>query len=112
MKFETLRNHNSNFIPALEANTIDIEGESMNISLITDKIIEDNNLPEVTNPIMFKDGYVPTDDGLFSNYFGGDEVESATELYTCECKHLKGKFYKGIVCPECGTEVKYHNQSD
>ena len=50
-----------------------------------------------------------TDDGIFSPFYGGEEVESATELYTCECKALKGKFYKGIVCEECGTPVEYHN---
>ena len=91
MKFETLRNHNSNFIPALEANTIDIEGESMNISLITDKIIEDNNLPEVTNPIMFKDGYVPTDDGLFSTVIFGESGDERKRNHAYI--DLKRKFF-------------------
>ena len=66
----------SNYTSALESiegsHTIDIEGESMKLSLLTDKIIEGNNLKEVTNPTMFKSVNVPTEDGLFSNTIFGD----------------------------------------
>ena len=50
-----------------------------------------------------------TMDGLFSPNYGGEDVESITELYTCDCKTLKGKFYEGMVCDECNSPVTYRN---
>ncbi len=50
-----------------------------------------------------------TIDGLFSSHYGGTDIENASEMYSCECKHLKGKFYESVICEECGTEVKAHN---
>lgn len=52
--------------------TVDVDGQSMNVSLITDKMIEENNLPEVSDPVLFKKGSVPTDNGLFSPIIFGD----------------------------------------
>ena len=46
--------------------TIDIEGETMGVWILTDKMIEENNVKEVTSSIWFKNGSEPTDDGLFS----------------------------------------------
>ena len=52
--------------------TIDVKGQSMSISLINDERIEDNNLPEVTDPLYFKAGGIPSDGGLFSPIIFGD----------------------------------------
>lgn len=64
----------------------------------------------ITNPVAIDPKTKKkTVDGLFSPNFGGEDVENISELYSCECKALKGKFYEGITCDECGTEVEYHN---
>lgn len=64
----------------------------------------------ITNPVAIDNKTKKkNDDGIFSNLYGGEDVDSITELYTCECKTLKGKFYEGMVCDECGTPVTYHN---
>lgn len=50
---------------------INIEDQPMNISLITDRIIENNNLKRVSNPIWLIRGDTPTPDGLFSEEIFG-----------------------------------------
>ena len=52
--------------------TVDVDGQSMNLSLITDKLIEENGLPEVSDPVLFKKGSIPTDNGLYSPIIFGD----------------------------------------
>lgn len=73
---KTIVNKKMPFQIAMEASgeyaTVDVDGQSMNISLITDKLIEENNLPEVSDPVLFKKGYIPTDNGLFSPIIFGD----------------------------------------
>ena len=62
---------------AMEASslTVDVNGQSMTVIPITDKFIEDAHLPEVTSPIWFKNGRIPTDDGLFSPVIFGETLE-------------------------------------
>lgn len=55
-----------------KAHTIDIEGQSMHLSILTDEVIEGNNLSEVYDPVYFKSGNIPTDGGLFSPIIFGD----------------------------------------
>lgn len=65
----------------------------------------------VTNrsPINEKAGTY-TDDGIFSErIFGKMAVENIE--YACDHRHLEGKFYKGMICPECNTEVKLQNST-
>ena len=47
----------------------------MNITIITDKIIENSKLQQVSNPISFNKDTTPTDDGLFSNTIFGMSAE-------------------------------------
>lgn len=71
--------------------TIDIEGESMGVYMITDKMIADNEIKEVTSPIWFKNGHEPTDDGLFSPIIFGETAkeQSRKRGYI----NLKRKFF-------------------
>lgn len=69
--------------------TVDIEGQSMEISLLTDKIIEGNNLQEVTNPILFKNGVEPTDDGLFSPIIFGTTAKERKRTHAYIDLHRK-----------------------
>lgn len=55
--------------------SIAVEGETMGIYVITDKMIEENQLMEVTSPIWFKNGNEPTDDGLFSPVIFGETAK-------------------------------------
>lgn len=57
--------------------TVNVDGQSMKIAIITDKMIEDNNLKQVTNPVFFKkvSASTPTDDGLLSPIIFGDSPE-------------------------------------
>lgn len=84
---------------ALEASgdyvTVDVEGQSMNISLITDKLIEENNLPEVSDPVLFKKGNVPTDNGLFSPIIFGDSPKEKRLNHAYI--NLKRKFFHPYV---------------
>lgn len=67
--------HSSSVVLEAAANkkrTIDIEGQTMGLWLLTDKMIEDNNLPEVSDPILFKNGIEPTDEGLLSPFIFGE----------------------------------------
>lgn len=57
---------------ATKGRTIDIEGQSMGIWILTDNMIEENNLKEVTDPILFKNGTDPTDGGLLSPLIFGE----------------------------------------
>lgn len=45
------------------------------------------------------------DDSLFSKRIFGDM--DSREEYSCECGHLYGKFYEGMVCQKCHTEVQF-----
>ena len=63
----------------------------------------------ITNPVGIGKDRKKTIDGLYSSLYGGDDVENLSDLYSCECKATKGKFYEGTICPECNTEVQYHN---
>ncbi len=71
---------------------------------------------EVTNPEIFtkktetveendtiEDRNIFSDDGLFSKRIFGD-LNSENE-YTCKCGKFYGKFYDGVYCNKCGTEV-------
>ena len=76
-------------------NTIDVEGQSMNIGLITDKMIEENDLKEVTSSIFFKSGSEPTEDGLFSEIiFGSTSKERSMRHAYID---LKRKFFHPYV---------------
>lgn len=55
--------------------------ESMKIALVTDKMIEDNHLGQVTNPIYFDRGQLPTLDGLYSEKIFGTTAEERTKTY-------------------------------
>jgi len=73
------------------AHTVDIEGQNMNVFITTDKIIEGNNLREVTNPIPFKNGKDPTDDGLFSTVIFGETPQERAKTHAYI--DLKRKFF-------------------
>lgn len=79
--------------PAFEATNIDVDEqqEGMKVIITTEKHIHDANLKEVTNPVFFKKGGIPTDDGLFSPIiFGQTPKEKAiTHGYI----DLKRKFF-------------------
>lgn len=57
-----------------------------------------------------EEGYIDekefTDDGLFSKIIFGD-VENTENDYSCSCGNLKGKFYEGVECQKCGTNVEF-----
>jgi len=80
---------------ALEASNsirvINVADESMQLKLITDKIIDANELRVVSNPIMFDRGNSPTIDGLFSEYIFG--TTSKERIYTYAYIDLKRKFF-------------------
>lgn len=59
--------------------TIDIEGETMGVWILTDKMIEENNVKEVTSSIWFKNGSEPTDDGLFSPVIFGETAKERSK---------------------------------
>lgn len=52
-------------------------------------------------------------EGLQSEFFGTDygDNNAFAERYSCECKYLIGKQFKGEFCPLCNTEVQY-NEND
>lgn len=52
-------------------------------------------------------------EGLQSEFFGTDygDNNAFAERYSCECKYLIGKQFKGEFCPICNTEVQY-NEND
>lgn len=45
------------------------------------------------------------DNSLFSKRIFGDM--DSKEDYSCNCGHLHGKFYEGMICPKCETEVTF-----
>ena len=57
---------------ATKGRTIDIEGQSMGVWILTDDMIKENGLKEVTDPILFKNGTDPTDGGLLSPLIFGE----------------------------------------
>src|SRR5574343_322632 len=78
---------------ALEAQVFNrvanVEDEPMNISIITDKMIEDNELKEVSNPVYFDRGGTPTVDGLYSEYIFGTTTEERMKTYAYIDLHQK-----------------------
>ena len=101
MEFTALRNSMSRTGKSIvleasgSSHTIDIEGQSMNITLITDKIIEGNNLKEVTDPIFFKNGSIPTDGGLYSPIIFGETPRDKAKNHAYI--NLKRKFFHPYV---------------
>lgn len=75
--------------------TVDIDGQTMGLWLLTDKIIEDNNLKEVTDPILFKNGIEPTDDGLLSPFIFGETA--AERKKTHAYIDLGRKFFNPVI---------------
>lgn len=64
---------------------------------------------DITNPEGISKDKKKAIDGIYSQLYGGDDVEFISDLYSCDCKKTKGKFYEGTICPECKTEVIYRN---
>lgn len=99
MEFKALRasriikDYDTSALEATSENvhTIDIEGQSMHLSLITDDIINSNNLAEVYDPIYFKTGTDPTDGGLFSKVIFGDTPKERMRNHACI--DLKRKYF-------------------
>ena len=59
-----------------------IDAEHLRIELLeVDKLIERNNIKEVTNPIIFQGGNIPTPDGLLSNQIFG--ITRSDRANTC-----------------------------
>lgn len=98
-KFRPLETRPNDIKPnqiVLEAShTIDIEGQSMELALCTDKIIEGNGLQEVTDPIPFKNGREPTDGGLFSPLIFGETPKERVKTHAYI--NLKRKFFHPYV---------------
>ena len=46
-----------------------------------ERLIKNNNLPEVTNPVMFSGGSIPTSDGLLSNELFGITKDERSGIY-------------------------------
>lgn len=82
---------------ALEATTIDYDDgkETMKVLITTDKMIEEANLKPVTNPIWFKKGQIPTDDGLFSPVIFGQTPKDKAKTHAYI--DLKRKFFHPYV---------------
>ena len=59
----------------------------------------------ITNPeIVGKDNeFLP--DGLYSELIFGANNSNFEHLYSCNCGNLYGKFYEGLTCPDCNSEV-------
>ena len=81
--------------PAQEADSstmrvINVDDTSMQISLITDELIEDNGLLSIDNPIYFEKGYIPTSGGLFSDTIFGTTTHE--RIKTHAYIELKRKF--------------------
>lgn len=103
LKFEMNPDLGSKLDSALEASVaksarpkiINVDGASMLVGLITDKMVYDAELMEVSNPIMFERGNIPTPTGLFSQEIFG------TTQYERRKKHayidLRMKFFHPYV---------------
>lgn len=70
--------------------TVNVDDENMLITLITDKLIEDNGLIVIDNPIFFEKGNAPTSGGLFSNEIFGTTPNERKKTHACI--DLKRKF--------------------
>lgn len=55
------------------------DGQTMGVWIITDKMIKDNHLQEISDPIMFKNGVEPTDQGLFSTTIFGETAKERSK---------------------------------
>lgn len=51
--------------------------------------------------------------GIYSPEYGSiwQDDNAFQELYSCECKDMQGKMYDDMVCPKCGTRVKYKDKN-
>lgn len=61
---------------------LDVPAESMQIALVTDKLIEKSNLIPVTDPISFMRGDIPTEGGLFSTTIFGSTAEEQKRIFS------------------------------
>lgn len=99
MKFEAIKQNqtrsyfkqHSAFESSNSPNTIDVEGENMKVAILTDEIIEGNQLPEITSPVWFKNNSEPSDDSLFSKIIFGDTPKSRMKNHAYI--DLKRKFF-------------------
>ena len=77
--FKPITDESTSFTNATEASgdmrVVNVDGESMKIALITDKMIEESGLEPVTNSLFYKKGSIPTDDGLLSPIIFGNSVQ-------------------------------------
>lgn len=73
-----------------------------------DELFEKSDKKIITNPepinkkkMEFSEG------GIYSPEIFGN-LDCEFEIYTCECgkSELSGPYYKGFICPKCGTEIK------
>ena len=101
MKFQAISRMKSNYpngfssiVLEAKANknlTIDVKGQSMGVWILRDKWIEDNGIKEVTDPILYKDGDEPTDNGILSTEIFGNTAKQRT--LNCGYIDLKRKFF-------------------
>lgn len=86
-------------LPAVEAvsTVMDVNGEPMKVFICTDKIIEDNKLKPVTNPVSFSSmgGRIPTNDGIFSETIFG--ISQSSKNLNHAYIDLKHKFFHPYV---------------
>lgn len=82
---------------ALEATVVDYDTgkETMQLIITTDKVIEEAGLKPVTNPVPFKKGQIPTDDGLFSPVIFGQTPKDKAKTHAYI--DLKRKFFHPYV---------------
>lgn len=60
-----------------------------------------------------KNNSIRMENGIYSPKFGtiwGDD-HMFEELHSCECGYLQAKFNLGLICPNCGTEVKFKDKN-
>lgn len=74
---------------------INVSNTALKIALSTDKVVAMNKLKPISNPIMFRKGDVPTEDGLFSEVVFGSTPEE--RRWNCAYIELNGKFFHPYV---------------
>lgn len=61
----------------------------------------------INNPNFLDSDNRRTVGGIFSPYFGQDQMNPDSREYSCECNYLYGAVNEGKICPMCGQPVQH-----
>lgn len=101
--FNELIDFNKDFAAQAEQSPYIVDYQELSKHALFSKAVKENKLVLNNMPSTTTDDRAAISRSIYTRY---DNVSMIENVPTCECRHLKSRFNKGVICPECHSPVR------